>query len=77
MDKYAMMNLTCGLYALNGTPLPPHQDKEGYIDEALFEKKQKVILKYPWNLLADLSVNYVWFLRRVEKALVVDDIKDF
>ncbi len=76
-DKYAMMNLVCGLFAINGSPLPDHLNKEGYVDEALFNKKYDTILKYPWNMLGDMSVNYVWFLHRVEKVLVVDDIKDF
>jgi hypothetical protein len=77
MDKYAMMNLCCGLYALNGQPFLTHLDKDGLVSEDLFNKKLNALLKYPVNLLADLSVNYVWFLRRVEQALVIDDVKGF
>jgi hypothetical protein len=77
LDKFSLMNLCCGLYALNGKPMPSHLDANGDPDEKLFEKKFKLILKYPISLLVDLSVNYGWFERRVRKLLVVDEIKGF
>lgn len=76
-DRYAMMNLTAGLYAINGKVLQAHLDKDGYVDQTSFEAKYRQILRYPFQVLADLSINYVWFMRRVERALVVDDIKGF
>jgi hypothetical protein len=75
-DKYAMMNLTLGLYAINGKELPGHM-KDDEVDPKLFEVKFKRILKFPLQMLADMSVNFVWFIRRVEKTLVIDDIKGF
>lgn len=76
-DRYAMMNLVAGLYAINGKILPSHLDKEGYVDQMAYDAKYRQVLRYPWQILADLSVNYVWFCRRVERAMVVDEIKGF
>lgn len=77
LDKYAMMNLCCGLFALNGKVLASHMTADGFIDEAGFDKKFNSLLRYPLQVLADLSANFVWFNRRVERALVIDDIKGF
>ncbi len=77
VDRYAMMNLCCGLFSINDKILPTHLDKDGRIEEKLFNAKYAALLRYPLQVLADLSVNYVWFSRRAEKALVVDDIKGF
>ncbi len=77
MDRYAMMNLVAGLFAVNEKVLPTHLDKEGFVDQAAYEAKYRQILRYPWQILADLSVNYVWFVHRVNRAIVVDDIKGF
>ena len=77
MDKYASMGVCCGLYAINGRPLPSHLDKDGYPDKELFDAKMKVILKYPLVLLADLSANFTWFTERVQRLLALDKVKDF
>lgn len=77
MDRYSLLNLTAGLYALNGRVLPPHLDKNGDPTKELFTAKLKVVAKYAYLLLADLSVNYVWFTRRVQRLMVVDNIKGF
>lgn len=77
MDKYAVYGLCCGLYALNGQPLPDHRGKDGKVDEKQFEKKLEYILKYPIVLVADLSVNFTWFTLRVQQLLSLDKVKDF
>jgi hypothetical protein len=77
MDRYSLLNLTAGIYALNGRPFPSHLDKSGEPDKEAFEAKLKLISKLPFTLLADLSVNYAWFSRRVQRLLVVDNIKGF
>lgn len=76
-DRYAILNLTAGLFAVNGRPLPAHLSADGEPTEDLFNAKLKMLLKFPITVLADLSVNYTWFGKRVQKLLVVDDIKGF
>lgn len=77
MDKFAALSLACGIFALNGTPLPDHLDKDGLIEPKLFDKKLAALLKYPIIIVADLSVNYTWFTFRVQKMLALDQVKDF
>lgn len=77
LDKFAIMNLSAGLYALNGKPLPSHLNDKGDPDEKLFEHKFKVVLKMALPLIADLSTNYTWFGSRLEKLFIVDNIKGF
>lgn len=77
IDKLSLMQLTASLYSLNNTPFPSHLNAEKDPEEALFKAKFKIVSKLPAPALADLSVNYVWFSRRLEKLFVVDNIKDF
>jgi hypothetical protein len=77
LGRAAIMNLTCGLYAMNGKPLPPVTNPDGVFDLKLFEEKYRSISKYPLQVLADLSVNYSWFDRRVRALLALETIKDF
>jgi hypothetical protein len=77
LDRFSLMNLTCGLYAINNKPLPSHLDKDGEPDEQAFNKKFKFVLKYPISLLVDLSVNYGWFERRVRKLMAIEAVKGF
>jgi hypothetical protein len=77
LDVMSLLNLTAGLYAINGKPLPNHQDKNGDFEEEMFRAKYKVVRKMALPLLADMSVNFRWFIRRVQKLTVVDDIKSF
>lgn len=77
LAKMSLMNLACGLYALNGKPLSTHQDKDGDFSVDLFTAKLNSIQKYPLQVLADLCVNYIWFDRRVRDLLSFEDIKDF
>jgi len=76
MDKYASMGLCCGLYALNGKPLPSHL-KDGVPDKELFDVKYKIILKYPMVIVADMSANFTWFTERVQSLLAIDKVQDF
>ena len=76
-NKFALLGLTLGLYAINDSLLPSHFGKDGEIDDEAFDQKYNAIGKYPFDILADLSVNYGWFGKRVQKLLVVDEIKGF
>lgn len=77
LDMFTVMNLTAGLYSMNKSVFPNHLDREGEVNETAFDVKFKTIVKLPRPILADLSVNYIWFSRRLEKLLVVDQIKGF
>ncbi len=77
LDVMSLYNLTAGLYAINGKPLPNHLDVNGDFNEEMFRAKYKVVRKMALPILADMSVNYRWFSRRVQKLTVVDDIKSF
>lgn len=77
LDTLTVMNLTCSMYSVNRRPLPSHLDKDGDIQDELFDAKMKAILKMPIQMLADLSVNYSWFDRRVKKLFITDEIKGF
>ncbi len=77
LNRLTLMNLACGLYAINGKVLSNHQDNEGNFNSELFEAKYKTILKYPQQVLADLAVNYTWFDRRVRSLIALEPVKDF
>lgn len=77
LDTFSLFNLAAGLYAINGKVLINHLDNDGNFDEKKFKEKYKVISKMAIPILADLSVNFSWFTRRVQKLTVVDDIKGF
>lgn len=77
LDVMSLYNLTCGLYAINGKLLPNHLTADGDFNEEMFRAKYKVVRKMALPILTDMSVNYRWFTRRVQKLTVVDDIKGF
>jgi hypothetical protein len=77
MDRFALMSLCCGLFAINGKPLPDHLDENKNPKEELFNKKIEVLLKYPLILLADISANFQWFEERVQKLLSLEQVKNF
>jgi hypothetical protein len=77
LSKMTLMNLTCGLYALNGKVLASHQDKDGDFSKEAFDVKFKSITKYPMQVLTDLAINYTWFDERTKKLTVIENIKDF
>lgn len=77
LGRMTLMNLTCGLYAINGKVFPSIFDKDGNFSVEAFDTKYKAVLKYPVPVLADLAVNYTWFDARVRNVLTVENIKDF
>lgn len=76
-DMFSIMNLVLSLYAIGDKPMPSHTDKDGEVTDELFDAKMRVVMRMPLALVADMSTNYVWFSRRVQKLIVVDDIKGF
>lgn len=77
LDSYALYRLTCGLVKINGRTLPSHIGQDGKVTQELFLAKFARVTALATPVLADLSVNYNWFVRRVEKLLVFENIKGF
>jgi hypothetical protein len=77
MDRFALYRLTCGLVKINNRVLPTHLGADGTVNDDLFDAKFKMVVRLATPIIADLSVNFTWFMKRVEKLLVYDNIKDF
>ncbi len=72
VDAYSVMSLTLAIHAINGHPLPDHNDEAGNFSEDRFKKKFELVKKYPLQLVADLGINYIWFDVRVKKLFSVE-----
>lgn len=72
--------LTCGIVAINGKYLPDHRKDVGKMTEDIvkedFEKKMFHIASFPVQLVADFSVQSIWFQDRVDKLFTVDVLKN-
>jgi hypothetical protein len=72
--------LVCGLVAINGQYLPDHRKDVGKTSEEIvkedFEKKLFHVSSFPVQLVADLSVQSIWFQDRVDKLFTVDALKN-
>lgn len=77
LDVLTLFNLTAGLYGIGTKVLPNHIDSKGDFNEEMFRAKHKVVRKMALPILADLSVNFRWFTKRVQKLTVIDEIKGF
>lgn len=76
LDKYALMNTTAGVVAINGNLLPPMFDAAGEFSSELFWVKYKWMLKRPMHMLASLGVHYAWFEARVRELFKVEEAKN-
>jgi len=72
--------LVCGLVAINGSFFPDHRKDAGQNSETIikedFEKKFFHVASFPVQLVADLSVQSLWFQDRVEKLFTVETLKN-
>lgn len=72
--------LVCGLTEVNGQHLPDHRVEVGThketVDKEAFERKLFNITSYPVQLVADMSVQQLWFQDRVNKLLTMDNLKN-
>ena len=72
--------LVCGLVAINGAYLPDHRKDIGQPGETIikedFEKKFFHVTSFPVQLVADFSVQSIWFQDRVDKLFTVDALKN-
>lgn len=76
-DKLNMMQLTAGIYSINGKPLADHLNDKRRFDKEQFLLKFKQVNSMPLPMLASLSINYTWFDRRARKLFVdLDELKN-
>jgi hypothetical protein len=79
-EKYNLMLLTCCLVDINKVMLPDHRKMKGDgsfdIDDKLFDEKLQGLMRKSGYIVADLSVNYIWFDIRVRKLINPDDLKN-
>jgi len=72
--------LVCGLVAVNGQLLPDHRQDVGTASEKIikedFDKKLFHVSSFPVQLVADLSMQSIWFQDRVDKLFTLDTIKN-
>lgn len=76
MDKYSIMGLACGLFAINGKPFGPHRGPDGEFDEELLMAKFKKVVRMPLPMIAALGPHFSWFDQRVRKLFVATNIKN-
>lgn len=76
LDKFSLMSVAAGLYAINKQVLPTQYDKEGNFDDGLFWTKFNRVVKFPYHMLASIGVHYYWFDVRVRKLFVAERIKN-
>jgi hypothetical protein len=80
-DEYLnTCKLVCSLVAVNGARLPDHRKGVGTtaeeVDKKLFQKKMFHVASFPVQIIADLSVQAIWFTQRVSKLFGVENLKN-
>jgi len=75
LDKFSLMALAVGIFAINDKPLPTHKKENAFNDE-LFWVKFNSVIRYPMPMLAALGANYYWFDIRVRKLFVAEKVKN-
>lgn len=72
--------LSCALVAVNGARLPDHRKGVGTaaeeVDKELFKKKLFHVASFPVHVIADLSVQAIWFNQRVNQLFGVENLKN-
>lgn len=76
LDKYALMNITLSVVAINGKHLPDPYDADKKLDQKLFFTKFNFLMKYPIHMIASLGVHIFYFDIRCRKLFVAEEIKN-
>lgn len=74
VDKYQLMTIVLGVYAINALVLPDYRDGDGLLVPDLFWKKFNKLMKYPLPMIASLGVHNFYFDIRVRKLFVADKV---
>lgn len=76
---YSMCQLVCAVASITGRTQRVFEDmrnKDGQVDDKLFEQKLKTLSGMALPILADLSVNHDWFDLRVRRLINPEDLKN-
>lgn len=72
--------LICSLVAINGSHLPDHRDNvdtaKEEVTKELFEQKMFHVASLPTPLMADISIQVIWFNDRVAELFSLDNLKN-
>lgn len=74
LDKFALMSVVLGVYAINSNVLPSYQNEQGQFDDTRFWQKFNLLANNSFHLLASLGVNYYWFDIRVRSLFVAKNL---
>ena len=72
LDKFSVMTVALGLYAINDNKVPSHLDANDKFDEAAFWKKFDFLARNSFHMIGTLGVNFFWFDVRVRKLFVAE-----
>jgi hypothetical protein len=68
--------MVCSLVAVNAAMLPVHMGDNDEPDRDLFQKKWDQVVRFPVQLVGDLSVQLIWFQNRVNDLFNIDNLKN-
>jgi len=79
-ELLSTFKMTCAIVAVNGSLLPEHRKDIGTrkeeVDAEKFKEKLHTIATFPTQIVADFSVQNIWFQRRVEKLFSWENLKN-
>lgn len=73
-DRFLYMLLCAHVQSYNGSKLPSIFDESGKVSDAAFNARFEALCEIPQVLIEDVWVNYVWFERRVRRALEAENL---
>jgi hypothetical protein len=79
-EMFNFCKLVCTVVSINGALLPEHRLRVGElaeeVDREAFEKKMLHLRTFPVQLMADLSLQAIWFNDRVNALFSLDNLKN-
>lgn len=73
-DRFLYMLLCAHVQSYNGSKLPSVFDENGKVSDSAFNERFEALCEIPQVLIEDVWVNYVWFERRVRRALEAENL---
>ena len=73
-DRFLYMLLCAHVQSYNGSKLPSIFDENGRVSDSAFNARFEALCEIPQVLIEDVWVNYVWFERRVRRALEAENL---
>jgi hypothetical protein len=74
VDTYSLMATCMGVKKIGNIELPSCINDKDDFDRELFKKRFKVFQRTASVILRDIVVNYIWFDRRVQRAVVAEEL---